>query len=92
MPNPIRARPDRSAGMRWVFGRTLAAIVLLGSLVGCGTSTSTENQRAVDVGAATGATHVPELLQFTAPLVGGGDFADADYAGRATAFWFWAPT
>ena len=35
---------------------------------------------------------VPELLQFTAPLVGGGDFNGAERAGSATAFWFWAPT
>ena len=35
---------------------------------------------------------VPELLQFTAPLVGGGEFSGADRAGQATAFWFWAPT
>ena len=35
---------------------------------------------------------VPELLQFTAPLLGGGEFIGADRAGRATAFWFWAPT
>ena len=92
MPNPVSARPDRSAVGRGAFGRTLAAIVLLGSLVGCGRSTSTDNQRAVDHGGATGVAEVPELLQFTAPLVGGGEFAGADYAGRATAFWFWAPT
>ncbi len=35
---------------------------------------------------------VPEALQFTAPLVGGGEFNGADYAGKPTVFWFWAPT
>jgi hypothetical protein len=35
---------------------------------------------------------VPEALQFTAPLVGGGEFTGADYAGKPTVFWFWAPT
>ena len=35
---------------------------------------------------------VPELLNFTAPLVGGGEFSGATAAGRTTAFWFWAPT
>ena len=39
-----------------------------------------------------GSVSVPELLQFTAPLVGGGEFKGADRAGQATAFWFWAPT
>ncbi len=35
---------------------------------------------------------VPEALQFTAPLVGGGEFTGADYADKPTVFWFWAPT
>jgi len=35
---------------------------------------------------------VPEALQFTAPLVGGGTFDGAAAAGRPTVFWFWAPT
>jgi hypothetical protein len=35
---------------------------------------------------------VPEALQFTAPLVGGGQFDGATYAGKPTVFWFWAPT
>ena len=45
-------------------------------------------------GSATTAAEpaVPEALQFTAPLVGGGEFNGADYAGKPTVFWFWAPT
>ncbi len=35
---------------------------------------------------------VPEALQFTAPLVGGGTFDGAEAAGKPTVFWFWAPT
>ena len=35
---------------------------------------------------------VPEALQFTAPLVGGGSFDGAAAAGKPTVFWFWAPT
>jgi len=35
---------------------------------------------------------VPEALQFTAPLVGGGTFDGAAAAGKPTVFWFWAPT
>jgi hypothetical protein len=38
------------------------------------------------------AVAVPELLQFTAPLVGGGTFDGAAAAGKPTVFWFWAPT
>ncbi len=46
----------------------------------------------VDAVATTGPVNVPELLQFTAPLVGGGEFKGSERAGQATAFWFWAPT
>ena len=74
-----------------MIGRALSVAVLIGSLVGCGSSASTAEQPAVDV-SAPGVAEVPQLLQFTAPLVGGGQFAGADFAGRATAFWFWAPT
>jgi len=35
---------------------------------------------------------VPEVLAFTAPLVGGGTFDGAAAAGKPTVFWFWAPT
>lgn len=35
---------------------------------------------------------VPEALQFSAPLVGGGQFDGGAVAGKPTLFWFWAPT
>lgn len=35
---------------------------------------------------------VPEALQFTAPLVGGGTFDGAALTDKPTVFWFWAPT
>jgi len=35
---------------------------------------------------------VPALLQFTAPLIGGGEIAGDELAGKPTAFWFWSPT
>jgi hypothetical protein len=35
---------------------------------------------------------VPELLDFSAPLVGGGEFDARTLAGKSAAFWFWAPT
>lgn len=41
---------------------------------------------------ADGAVAVPEALQFTAPLVGGGTFDGAALADKPTVFWFWAPT
>jgi hypothetical protein len=65
-----------------------------------GQPTTSNDSTAADIAAtapdadATTATSaaVPEALQFTAPLVGGGEFVGADYAGKPTVFWFWAPT
>ncbi|MEM1334627.1 MAG: hypothetical protein AAGG08_14335, partial [Actinomycetota bacterium] len=43
-------------------------------------------------GSDPGGEGVPAILEFSAPLVGGGDFDAAATAGTPTAFWFWAPT
>ncbi|MEO8266006.1 MAG: hypothetical protein ABI706_10925 [Ilumatobacteraceae bacterium] len=92
MTKSVSSSCGRAGSLSRAIRRTLTAAVMLGSLAACGSSPSTANQTTVDVGTATGSAAVPELLQFSAPLVGGGEFAGADYAGRATAFWFWAPT
>ena len=42
-----------------------------------------------DAGATDAA---PALLQFTAPLVGGGELDAAELSSKPTAFWFWSPT
>ena len=34
---------------------------------------------------------IPPILQIKAPLVGGGEFDFAAYAGKPLAIWFWAP-
>ncbi|MEO6652348.1 MAG: hypothetical protein ABIP17_06800 [Ilumatobacteraceae bacterium] len=36
-------------------------------------------------------TSVPAALQFSAPLVGGGDIELGALAGRPVLLWFWAP-
>lgn len=41
---------------------------------------------------AVDAATVPAALQFSAPLVGGGELDAATLAGAPTVFWFWAPT
>ena len=43
-------------------------------------------------GAGTATADVPEALQFSAPLIGGGEIDLREYAGRTVALWFWAPT
>jgi hypothetical protein len=54
------------------------------------TTPATDGTTTPDPTAA--AAVVPDILQFSAPLVGGGTFDGAAVAGIPTAFWFWAPT
>ena len=42
-------------------------------------------------GSPGGPAAVPEILDFRAPLVGGGTFDAAELAGTPVAIWFWAP-
>ncbi len=41
---------------------------------------------------STGPAQVVEVLDFSAPLVGGGTIDGSSLAGRAVLLWFWAPT
>jgi len=63
---------------------TLAAI-----LTGCGQGSADQ----VAGSTAPPASSSPaSLLDFSAPLVGGGTFEGTSVQGRPVAFWFWAPT
>lgn len=42
-------------------------------------------------GIVTAEKPVPEILDFEAPLVGGGTIRGAELAGAPVAVWFWAP-
>lgn len=42
-------------------------------------------------GSGAPAGNVPEALQFSAPLVGGGEIELGALAGRPVLLWFWAP-
>ena len=57
-------------------------------LASCGAAT--EDTTATVTDSTTDTT--PEVLRFSAPLVGGGTFDGASVAGTPVAFWFWAPT
>ena len=46
----------------------------------------------LDAAATETLSEAPALLQFSAPLVGGGDIDATSLAGKPTVFWFWAPT
>ena len=45
-----------------------------------------------DTAVEGGAVAAPSALQFSAPLVGGGELDATSLAGKPTVFWFWAPT
>jgi hypothetical protein len=49
-------------------------------------STQAQTQTGTPTSAA-----IPEILEFEAPLLGGGTLRGVDYAGKDVAFWFWAP-
>ena len=55
------------------------------------TTVADTDSTPVDAGSQSAAS-VPALLQFTAPLIGGGEIAADELAGKPTAFWFWSPT
>jgi hypothetical protein len=74
--------------------RRLAVILAIAALAGCGgpagggATTETESAaQSTDAG-----TTAPDVLRFTAPIVGGGELDGSSLAGRPVAFWFWAPT
>lgn len=84
---------------RRLLGFGAAAALVLSA---CGSSTGTETSAAPAEAAAsgtvsatvsaTGSPDVPEILRFSAPLLGGGTYDGAAAAGKVTAYWFWAPT
>jgi hypothetical protein len=81
--------------------RRVATVVALGlALAACGSSTS--GDAVTDTTAAPAATvpdasggvvpeDAPAILQFSAPLIGGGDIELTTLAGRPVLLWFWAP-
>lgn len=47
---------------------------------------------APTAGSEAPAAEVPDILAFSGPLVGGGQFDGAELGDKPTAFWFWSPT
>lgn len=50
-----------------------------------------ETGTPADGGSAVVPADAPEALQFSAPLLGGGDIEMAALAGRPVLLWFWSP-
>jgi len=86
--------------------RTAAFVLAAGfAVVACGSSDTAEDgaaaapdtaEQSADESADSPAPappgDTPEILQFTSPLVGGGEIDAAELSGKPTAFWFWSPT
>jgi len=82
-----RAEPAPDAGVETTVGDTEVP-----SPEAPGTDAPAEATTAPTADTAEPAAVVPEVMAFTAPLVGGGTFDGAAGAGKPTVFWFWAPT
>lgn len=67
-------------------GEPAATIDAVGSAAPPSGGGSTQTQTGTPSPAA-----IPEILEFEAPLLGGGTLRGVDYAGKDVAFWFWAP-
>ena len=75
----------------------LAAIAVLG-LTACASTGRPAGQAgaiaagsAGSTGSARAGSGAPAVLQFKAPLLGGGALDGTTYTGKPVAFWFWAP-
>ena len=90
--------------MRTVIRRVAAVLAVGLVLAACGSDTSDDSatDTVTDTTAAPAATtpeasggvvpdDVPAILQFSAPLIGGGDIELTTLAGRPVLLWFWAP-
>ncbi len=78
----------------------LIPIAMVGALAACGggdepaaveAPAATQAPAVADAPADSGGAATPAALQFSAPLVGGGDIEAAALAGRPVLLWFWAP-
>lgn len=81
---PMRQR--RSS--RWAAIVPLAAAIVTFAAA----CSSTPASRSSDAATSGTPSHAgAKILDFTAPQLGGGTVEGADYAGKDTAIWFWAP-
>lgn len=75
-----------------VPSRCLALVFVALAVASCGATAEPTTTTLPPARTTTTVGGVAELLQFTAPLVGGATFDAATLAGMPTVFWFWAPT
>jgi thiol-disulfide isomerase/thioredoxin len=74
------------------LGLPTLVVTFAALLAACGgTSGSTGDRGSRDASAPRGKDAKGAPVQFTAPLLGGGEFTSASLAGKDTVLWFWAP-
>lgn len=84
VPMPQRRSP------RWASVVPFAVAVAIGVLAASCTSGPPPGSPSTVTSGTPSAT-MAEVLDFTAPRLGGETVEGADYAGKDTAIWFWAP-
>lgn len=68
-------------------------VVLSMGLAACGSTQDGVTPALSSASSSAGIDdNVPDALQFTAELVGGGTFSGPSIAGQPVVMWFWAPT
>jgi hypothetical protein len=74
------------------FLRRLAgALTVLAFVVSACSEPGTSASDGTPPSTSTSPGGVVEILDFTAPLLGGGTLRGSDYTGKDVAIWFWAP-
>ena len=92
----FRARRDTLGRMhrRWALGTVLTLAVVAAA---CGSDPADDGTTSSPARGGTSASPdaptpvLPDVLDFEAPLLGGGTLDGESLAGRDVAFWFWAP-
>ena len=69
-------------------------VALSMGLAACGSTQDglSPERSTSDSPSANNDDRVPDALQFTAELVGGGTFSGSSTAGQPVVLWFWGPT
>ena len=99
-------RPARRPDLRMTDRRSLPRITVVLSVLavvaaacssvpaatstGAGSPTTTASSQPPRPSSA-GAEPLPEVLDFSAPMLGGGTVGGSRYVGKDLAIWFWAP-
>ncbi|HEV8565275.1 MAG TPA: hypothetical protein VGR41_10185 [Actinomycetota bacterium] len=71
--------------------RRLAVALAVFAIAASACSQASSSAVAGPPSTSTSPGGVAKVLDFTAPLLGGGTLRGSDYTGKDVAIWFWAP-